>query len=136
MVEFELRKRHTSLHFEMTDYRNDPRLMSMKGYRTCLFVPRRVSNKKYELLILRGRLGFLHLCFWKGPCCPYLLFSVPCFVFIVLFVFVLCFLSNVSSVSGLFIIDSPSGFSKVYLHDVTGYRLLLLNNGIQIHIIQ
>ena len=32
MVAFELRKRHTRLHFEMTDYRNDPRLMAMKDY--------------------------------------------------------------------------------------------------------
>ena len=130
MVEFELRKRHTSLHFEMTDYRNDPRLMSMKGYRTCLFVPRRVSNEKQELLILRGRLGSLHLClFLEGSMLPIFVvfctvFSVYCFICLRSVFFCLIFPVSL----GCQFLIPPSGFSSVYLHDVTGYRLLLLNN--------
>ena len=42
--------------------------------------------------------------------------TVSCFVSIVLFVIVLCFPSNVSSVSGFFIVDFPHRFSLTFIY--------------------
>jgi len=65
-----------------------------------------MSNKRQELLILRGRLGSVLL-----------IFLIFCVVFFVLFVFVMCLMYPMLSVSlDCSFLSAPSDFSTVYLY--------------------